>query len=833
MVTDAPVLDDETREEVEYLKAQGEHAAAASALWAVGFPRDAGRIFEEIFEHENALAAYEDADDVVGAMRMALVLENQAAVDRVVTRALRSGKAEALVGALRQGKRLTEVGRIHLVSGDLEAAALAFEEGGALLDAAKAREQMGALRAAGVLYERYLDTHVHDAEASFRLGRILCRFSRNDDGVALLQDALRSDDSDERVCQCAPHMVLGFERLGYEAAAETLLTRWQQAAPPEADVPATLSAFLASPYAQSWALPDEDASPTPEPEPEPAGTGLDAFFGDAPASVEPAPVVDTKPAVDDGDDAQDEALLAGRYLLGEPLGGGGVGQVFRAFDAFMEQAVALKIFGKQALASDAIQAYAREARAAASLGHPAVTPLVELNLAHGFQATDLVAGETVEHRLQQGGDGAWLRPMTASLLELLSSCHRVGLIHGALKPTNLFLIPGGLRVVDFGAHHLLSLRSTETGGLSSSWPYLAPEQLFGAPADVHTDLYALAAVLYRALTGHPPFSNAEADRRTAPPPASSRNEAVDAAWDAFFDKALAPKAADRFAHAADFADALPPFSFAALPKAQLPEGKSTPAPVLLDEEGRYEQGALVFRTGDNVRVYEGEDKALERQVWLVEANDKAELAPLVACAKAGNGVQPVYDVQRDGCRVIVARDSTRKRRSKEALRQMPQTLSRDFEQLATSLARLHEEGFALGGFDFKRAVGPTGPRMRVAPAPLPVVGDEGACQADWLAFGVVLLQAFGDDGVDAAAAETTTSTLKERFVYHLEQGAFLQRPDVDALRSALEANAPWPQLLAAITEKLVQRAPVRVITRLIASVVDDPTPAAGDAAQTP
>ncbi|MCP4500706.1 MAG: protein kinase [Deltaproteobacteria bacterium] len=840
-------IDDDTREEIEHLKQQGEHAAAASALWAVGFPREAAEIFEEIFEHENALSAFEDAEDVVGAMRIALLLGDQRAVDRVVTRALKAGKAEALIGALRRGNRLVEIGRIHQVNGDMEAAATAFEEGGALLDAAKAREAMGDHRVAGVLYERYLEQDANEPEASFRLGRILCRFSRNEDGISLLQQALESDPSRERLCECAPHMVLGFERLGYEKAATTLLEKWQRenaalkstSIGGSVDVPESLEAFLSSPYAQSWSM-NEESEKKEVKKDEPQPSGLDALFGDAtvaPVNDNSSSSDDLKPASadEDLDEAREkEALLAGRYLLGEPLGGGGVGQVFRAFDIFMDRPAAVKIFGKQALASDAIVAYAREARAAASLGHPAITPLVELDLAHGFQVTDLVGGELVESRLQKGGDSSWLRPMTHSLLELLQTCHRAGLVHGALKPTNLFLIPGGLRVVDFGAHHLLSLRSTETGGLSSSWPYLAPEQLFGAPADVQTDLYALAALLYRAFTGYAPFRHAQADRRAPPTPAKKRCADVDEGWNLFLEKALSPKADQRFPDALSFLEALPEFSEGALPMAAIPEGRAKPAALLFDEDGRYRKGALVFRTGEDVRVYEGEDLALHRQVWLVESNVEHELDPLIAVAKVGSGVQPVYDVQQGEKRVIVARDSTRKRRTTENLKQIPQSLSQDFMQLASSIHRLHQEGYAFGGFDYKRAVGPIGPRMRLAPAQLPLVSDDEKKEADWKSFGKAVQISFGsaahllEDENDAAADhalpdEFSLSLSQEHFIFLLEQDGFLQREDSLNLRSLIEENAPWHILLAAVSKTLILRAPVRVISRLIASVVEEPS----------
>src|SRR5262249_27963980 len=137
---------------------------------------------------------------------------------------------------------------------------------------------------------------------------------------------------------------------------------------------------------------------------------------------------------DDEQAPPDTLLLAGRYLLGEPLGGGGVGQVFRAFDAFADRPVAVNSFGAQGLSSDAMQGYAGEARAFAGLAHRAVAALVELNMAQGFVVTELVQAPTLEERLRTGGDGAWLVPAARALLDLLGACHRIGLVHGGLKP---------------------------------------------------------------------------------------------------------------------------------------------------------------------------------------------------------------------------------------------------------------------------------------------------------------------------------------------------------------------------------------------------------------
>ncbi|HEY4220629.1 MAG TPA: protein kinase, partial [Myxococcota bacterium] len=523
-------LPDVLEAEVKNLMQRGEHAAAAAALWAAGKPRRAGQIYEQLFEHKKAMNAYEAGGDIVGAVRTAIEIQDAIALDRLVTLAIASGQGDALMSSLQRAGREAEVARVHVARGDHLAAALALEAAGLFDRAAQCLEDVGKAREAGLLLERHLETHSDDVDAGLRLGRILARFGRHDDAIRMLQRGIASsNDADVTLARAAPTLMVSFVQLGYEQAARSILMRWQRAwraigkrAPTDA-----LAALEAPPDSYDGFLRSERAA---------AIAAIQSVHEDG--EVEPASTDAQASNASPGD--HDTLLLAGRYLLGEPLGGGGVGQVFRAFDAFSDRPVAVKIFGAQVLSSEAVQQFARDARAFASLHHPAITELVELNMAQGFVVTELVNAPTVEERIRIGGDSGWLVPAALALLDLLAACHRTGLVHGGLKPTNVFLLPGAVRVVDVGAHRLLALRSTETGGLASVWPYLSPEQLFGAPASASGDLYAVAAILYRALTGRAPFARAEDDRREKPPLASSVEKSVPAAWDELLARALHP-----------------------------------------------------------------------------------------------------------------------------------------------------------------------------------------------------------------------------------------------------------------------------------------------------
>lgn len=812
-------LPEAMEEQVRTLLKRGEHAAAAAALAAAGHQRRAGAIQEQIFEHRAALAAYEAGGDLVGAMRMAIELHDAAAIDRLVTVAIAGGQGDELLAGLQKAGRAAEEARVHVARGDPLRAAACFERAGQLDRAAACQEELGAAREAGVLLERHLELHPGDTEAGLRLGRILARYGRNDDAIATLQRAAQQANDGGRVfARAAPTMMIAFLQLGYEQAARAVLARWTAShrALDDDDLleapPASFEEFLRSERAAAMAAIQSASSGSHGAAQGAVGAGsdgardLDALFG---ATSGPAATGEHAPAPSTA--AANTLLLGGRYLLGEPIGGGGVGQVFRAYDAFSDQPVAVKIFGAQALRSEAVQAFAREVRAYAELRHPAVTPLVELNMAHGFVVTELITASSLDERIVSGGDAAWLVPAVLALLDLLAASHRTGLVHGGLKPTNVFLVPGGVRVADVGAHRLLALRATETGGLASVWPYLSPEQLFGAPASVAGDLYAVGAMLFRALTGRPPFLRAEDDRRLAPPRAPSLNAAVPPAWDAFLARALDTAPEARFADADEMAAAIP----ALPPSFTLPAGAPLAVPrssTVLGAADRYAKGGLMWRGEVAVRVYEGTDLLLERPVWLVDAEHFEDLRHLVACAPLWRGVQPVYDVIPDRQRVVVARDRVEAKADLAALRAVPHALMRDLGGVAVALARLHAQGVALDGFALDRALGPVGPRLNLAPAPLPVEASAVAKARDWQSFGALVDAAF-----DLPADDTLDG--RGRVLAMLHDTRLLDRADLEALGREAATLTEWPAFLDAVIARLMAGASARVVAKLVAGVV--------------
>jgi tetratricopeptide (TPR) repeat protein len=831
---------------IKELVAAGEHAAAAARLLEHGQAARAAALYESLFEHRAALSAYEAAGDVVAAVRIAMRLGDADALHRLVSDAIAQGQGDTLITALQRAGQHAEVGRVYRARGELLAAARSFEEAQAWSEAARCHEELGQAREAGVLLERWLERHPDDDGAALRLGRILARFGRHDDAITLLQRAIRTATNPDAVrCRAAPTMALAFVALGFDEAALAVVVAWREAfagetqrgerglEPPPADLQALLSSTRAAAFHAVQETAPSSSPPSSSPPSSssslmssPSSLGLDAW-------VSPSSEFPTIDGVDDAaasaaaptsiDDAGRRLLLNGRYLLGEPLGGGGVGQVFRAYDAFFDRAVAVKIFGEQALASDAVAAWARDVRAASSLGHPALVRLVELNLAQGFIATELHGEDDgaalLEDQLRRGGDGAWFIPTLQALLDALSMCHRTGLVHGGLKPRNLFLFQGGVKVLDIGAHRLLSLRATETGGLASAWPYLAPEQLFGAPADVDGDLYAVAAIAWRALVGRAPFVAATDDRRVSPPRADTVRPEVPRAWADFLERALSADRAARFADAAAMIAAMPMIPPGPLPRAVSIEDVQASSAGRTTTSARYVKGALVH-SGAALRTYQAHDALVNRPVWLLERVDDegaARVDPLagaLCAARLWGGVQPVYDlvVDDDGRvrQVIVARDPHGEAADLSVLRQVPQGLARDLGAVATALASLHKAGFAVGGFPVERALGPIGPRLRLAPGPPLLAATDEHTARDWQSFDALVDAAF-----DTASDDTLDA--RGRLLAALYNGRFLERDELDAV--ARERDAAWPRFLESVVEHLVRGAGARTVARLVASVL--------------
>ena len=230
-----------------------------------------------------------------------------------------------------------------------------------------------------------------------------------------------------------------------------------------------------------------------------------------------------KPRRDSGPRRREPRSFAGteRYRPAALLGQGGMGVVYRAFDAEMGRDVALKTLPE--LSPNEVVTLKEEFRALAGVTHPNLIELYELT-ADGHEAfftMELLDGTNVVEHVRgappEGDGGApppaagWLGrllPALAQLVSAISALHRAGELHCDIKPSNVWVTTSGrLVLLDFGlAVALTGARLTlpQSGG-GGTFEFMAPEQIWRAPLSPATDWYAAGEVLYEALTGVPAF----------------------------------------------------------------------------------------------------------------------------------------------------------------------------------------------------------------------------------------------------------------------------------------------------------------------------------------
>ncbi|MBD0671438.1 serine/threonine-protein kinase [Streptomyces sp. CBMA156] len=221
--------------------------------------------------------------------------------------------------------------------------------------------------------------------------------------------------------------------------------------------------------------------------------------------------------VQDGPEAAEaERLLAGRYELGERLGRGGMGTVWRAWDRMLDREVAVKELTVNHLPEEDLQILhtrmKREASAAARIKHPGVITVHDVLEQDGrpWIVMELVDGRSLADVISQDGT---LQPRAAAevgsqVLAALHRGHQLGVLHRDVKPANVLLERGTGRVVllDFGiAKYEGSTELTRPGDLVGSPDYLAPERAQGERPGPASDLWGLGATLYAAVEGQSPF----------------------------------------------------------------------------------------------------------------------------------------------------------------------------------------------------------------------------------------------------------------------------------------------------------------------------------------
>lgn len=268
-----------------------------------------------------------------------------------------------------------------------------------------------------------------------------------------------------------------------------------------------------------------------------------------------------------------EGQNLGKYRILEPLGRGGMAQVYKAYHPQLDRYVAIKIL-RSDLVEDAefLARFRREARAVAALRHPHIVQIYDFDVQDDlyYMVMELLEGDTLKaylNSLRVRGErlhlGEIVRIFT-DVLDGLSYAHGEGIIHRDLKPANIMLSRQGQSVLtDFGIAQIVGgTQYTVAGALMGTLNYMAPEQGMDGQCDVRSDIYSLGIAYFEALTGTVPF---DADTPLAilmkhindPLPMPRRYDPnIPEPFERVALKALAKRADDRYQTASSMAEAL-------------------------------------------------------------------------------------------------------------------------------------------------------------------------------------------------------------------------------------------------------------------------------------
>jgi serine/threonine protein kinase len=266
----------------------------------------------------------------------------------------------------------------------------------------------------------------------------------------------------------------------------------------------------------------------------------------------------------------------GPYRLISRLGAGGMGEVWKAEDTRLGRIVAIKIL-PEALANDpeSRARLQREARTAAHLYHPNIATIhsIEQDGERMFIVMQYVEGEPLSKVIERGGLAeADICRIGKGVADALAEAHAHGVVHRDIKPDNIMVSAGRVKVLDFGIAKQVGPEAmnadgptafmTKQGMIIGTVQYMSPEQALGRQLDFQTDIFSLGVVLYQAVTGKLPFQGESITEtitqiiRDEPVPTAQANPRIAPGLAAIVDRCLRKKKEDRFGSAAELAEAL-------------------------------------------------------------------------------------------------------------------------------------------------------------------------------------------------------------------------------------------------------------------------------------
>lgn len=259
----------------------------------------------------------------------------------------------------------------------------------------------------------------------------------------------------------------------------------------------------------------------------------------------------------------------GQYEIGELLGRGGMGDVYRAVDTRLDRPVALKFLAAHYVADvEAKARFIREAKAASALDHPNICTIHDIGETEEgelFIVMALYEGQALDARMRSE---AFTVERTIHLIRqlglALKRAHEGGIVHRDVKPANVIVsADDALRLLDFGVAKLQAADGmTRTGASIGTAGYMSPEQATGEPVSAASDVWALGLITYEILAGAPPFKASHPVALVSqivtaePPPIGDVRPDTPAPVAEVVHRALAKAPGDRYADAGAFVDAL-------------------------------------------------------------------------------------------------------------------------------------------------------------------------------------------------------------------------------------------------------------------------------------
>jgi Serine/threonine protein kinase len=222
-------------------------------------------------------------------------------------------------------------------------------------------------------------------------------------------------------------------------------------------------------------------------------------------------------------------MTVSRYRIVDPIGKGGMGEVYKAWDATLDRAIAIKILPPELVQNpERVRRFVLEAKSASSLNHPHIITIYEVGEARlnvalpdagdegshvHYIAMELIDGETLGRKIRTGNDLRTMIGWLAQAADGLAKAHAAGIVHRDLKPDNIMVTRDGYaKVLDFGlaklvdrAPSLVADDVTREGFIAGTLGYMSPEQVQGQTVDARSDIFSFGCILYEAATRQRPF----------------------------------------------------------------------------------------------------------------------------------------------------------------------------------------------------------------------------------------------------------------------------------------------------------------------------------------